>query len=255
MKLTDSESELILQYAKKNGYTGFGSGKFHIYGTKVTSNRILTELGFPSALKTDGLYRVFTEYKDLKPEILNALRKLEVQVQQVSFENFSNELAEASMEQERSIRENIQIFKTIRRNSELDPNANRNGGMTLIAFNTKTRALISGKDVSIDAILQILGTDREDILLNPDVLHVWPVFNPYTPDIYFEMADEKLWEGKTRALNTAIPPRWMTHADKVEPKLDGFIGKLICHLFPDVEDRERVLDWCHYAIFKRNGTV
>lgn len=255
MKLEDSESKLILQYAKDNGYVGFHAGKFHINGARVSNTKVLSELGFPAALKMDGLYRVFTEYKDLKQEILNTLRQVKTGLGMAEFGSFSEELAGSGIEQEKSIRENILIFKTIRRNSELDPHAGRYGGMTLIAFNPETRAILSGKDISIDALLTVLGTDREEILLNPDVVHVWPVFNPYVPDIHFEMSDDKLWSNKIQALNTAIPPRWMTHADSVEPKLGGFIGKLILHLFPDPEDRERVLDWCHYAIFKRNGTV
>lgn len=255
MKLTENEIERLLELSEHRGFEGFNGSKFLVQGSKVGRSGVLSNLGFPAALKTDGLYRLHSEYKELTNEIISALQSVRASGKILTHGAADVDWIEAGILQEDAIKNNIQIFKTVKKSPRLDPAGQRNNGMTIIAFNTDSRVLLNGQGVSIDGILNVLGTNREEVLASPSIPHVWPVFNPYISDLKFTTKEESLGSMDITALNTAIPPKWMTHSKVTTPKFGGFIGKLVNHLFPDPEDLERVLDWCHYAIFKRNGTV
>ena len=255
--LTQEEKDKLMSIAVDNGYWGFSKGKYLFNKRSSTSPATLfTGIGFPKALKVDGLYRVFAEFDDLKGEIANLMSEYAPEGYKNSNDSSIAVEEESSAEQLRMIRNDIALFKTIRFDSSIDPKAKKNGGVSILAFNTKTRTLVNGNFVSIDGILSVKGLDRDSVIDDNAIPHVWPVFNPYTTDLKFKHTDNTLGEDAIVALNTAIPPRWMTHhSEWVKPKFTGFYKKLVEWLFPDEQERERVLDWCHHAIFKRNGTV
>lgn len=91
---------------------------------------------------------------------------------------------------------------------------------------------------------------REEVI-NSDTPIVVPIFNPRMTDfIYAEQGES----GKEMLyLNTYVPPAWRKL--NAEPRYHGFIKDLMEHLFPKKEDREFVLDWLHYAVVGKNGTM
>lgn len=251
-----------MSLAKEAGYRGYHDGNYYIFNTKTSvPSTALKKLGFPKPLlvkdKDTNLMTIclsFKNYEDAVVELLQGDKYYEPE--------FNNQMTpgigdtDSGAEQEVIIREDISIFKTVRTEGVMDPGAKKAGGLSILAFNNKSRVLLNGGRVSLDGILTILGTNREEAANSKNVPHVWPVFNPYTTELTFPHKDPMLSDRKITALNTAIPPRWMTHRSPgVKAKFHGFIKTLIEHLFPEEIERELVLDWCHYAIYKRNGTV
>ena len=256
--LKDEEIEKLLELAEEKGYRGFAKGKFYIRGRATASDQtLLKNLDFPAGLDVDGLHRLQAKFKDLKNQIVETLEQMPYTSAAVNSESSGLVTSEEqSAEQIGYINDNICLYKTIRIDSTIDPGAKRRGGLSILAFNTATRTIINGNKISIDGIMALRGVMRDTVATDENVPHVWPVFNPYTPDLTFKTKDKILGKREVLALNTAIPAPWMLNKDKgARPELTGFIKKLIMHLFPYEKDRESVLDWCHYAIFKRNGTV
>lgn len=256
--LSSEELEFVRTVASNNGYIGYSQGKyFFSNGSKTTSSSTLfKKLALKEAFVAAGQYKLESMFRlgTAEKPILDCLEKVEykrVGPAQASEEVASQENSQGIIQ---SIQDNIQIFKTVRRSGVYDPSAKKSNGMAIIAFNNVTRKLINAAEVSIDGLLSIKGWTRDDVIASPGISVVWPDFNPYTPEINFTKYVEELGR-EHLALNTAIPPKWLKTYPERKGKLDGFIKKLIFHLFPDEVDRELVLDWCHYALFKRNGTV
>lgn len=250
-----------MSLAKENGYRGFANGQFHIFKTKLTNPKsALQRLTIvPSVLRDLGHHVLVSMYDQKVPDILSLLKS---EKYEEPIEKFENNLvqgvgdAQDGNRQLDIIKNDISIFKTVRTDGIDDPGAKKGGGLSILAFNTKSRVLLNGSKISIDGILTILGTSREAVCQNVEIPHVWPEFNPYTTALTFPTKHPFLSDETITALNTAIPPKWMTHrSENIGPKYHGFIKTLIEHLFPDEHERERVLDWCYWAIFKRNGTV
>ncbi len=255
MLFSEKEISLIQSLAKDNGYEGFLDGKYYCTEGRVlnSDNKILAELGFPAVLNQEGLLRVFIAYKDLKIPICRALAKVKLPRREFSVDNSIASL-DSSMRQVEAVRENILLMKTARLADIHDPKA-ANYGLAIIAFNKTTREIINSPVMNIDGMLRMRGTSREEVMASENIPYVWPEFHPYRTEITFEKFERSISEDIS-ILNTFRPPQWMTEANKeVGPELTGFIGKLVHHLFPYEPDREAVLDWCHWALKERVGTV
>lgn len=261
--ITDIEKDLILSLARSRGYLGFRQNAYYLQSDRGhksrTYNTLCRDILFPQSLNQDGLYRIFANYKDLKADICKLLESISYEG---ATSNYSNPLTsmevateDTSKEISEAIQQSLQVFKTPKFNSLIDPFAKKNGGGTLLIINTDTRQILNGNSLSYDMVLQLKGTSRPEIMADPNIPLVWPQFNPYTPNLTFTKYLEEL-NAEITILNTAIPPKWMTLEDpRISPGIPPFIRTLIDHLFPYEEEREAVLDWCHYAIFKRNGTI
>ena len=106
-------------------------------------------------------------------------------------------------------------------------------------------------DVSTEIYLANTGLKMGEILSSPDIPAVYPTYNPYRHEAIFE--DYNKYGEVVPFVNYYSPPRW--HGVEVPPAYRGKIRTLIEHVFPNEEEREQVLDWMHYAITKKNGTV
>ncbi len=258
--ISSSEKILILDRISKEGYRGFDRGKFHVYDSTTTVPKsVLAKLSFPKILEVEGLYHLAVKYKNLVDDIVEILRSVPFIAPDHDFKN-PETLDEVSSPNSSGaqvgiIRDDIALFKTVRTDGVIDPGA-KSTGISVLAFNMVSRVLLDARKISINGLLAIKKIKREEVVDMESIPFVWPEFNPYTPDIKFSKYDPSLSNKKIECLNTAIPPRWMTHASKdIKPGLSPFLRRLIYHLFPYDIERELVLDWCHYAIFKRNGTV
>lgn len=249
----------IIELAQTNGYEGFASGKYHCNGSKTAvAKTLFSQISFPGALKSAKLFELALGFRENENEILEVLRTIkyrrQVQLPQPQNYDFNRDM-ENSRQQIFNLNK-LLLFKSVKSGGIYDPGAKRSG-FSVIAFNPATRMIINSPEYSVDGIMALRGMDRKDVSSMEEIPHVWPVFNPYTPEFRFPTTTVVFGKKEqVEALNTAIPPKWMTdHSADVTPGVKGFIRKLTEHLFPDPEERERVLDWCHYAIFKRNGTV
>ncbi len=107
-------------------------------------------------------------------------------------------------------------------------------------------------DIEAETYLSAVGLSKEELLSNPKIPMVYPIYNPYTL--------ERLYSGRTMSgvenilnLNLYNPPSWRFVG--ASPKYGGTIKKLFEHVFPVEKDREFVLDWFHYLVTTRNATV
>ena len=257
MELTDKEKELILEVAESKGYKFFAKNSYYWRDFKTTSDKKLFEnLDFPASLNIEGLWRVFGNFKSLKIPILETLRSIQGKKEELT--NHADIIdGDKSNEHFKEMAKDFAFFKTPLRDLIRDPGATRSGGLSIVCINKNTRHIVDHAAVNVDGLLSSIGVQREEIPHRDDIPMIYPKFNPYTPDMTFMAKWEALGgDREMLALNTALPPKWMKD-DKshLTPKIGDFISRLITHLFPKEEERERVLDWCHYAIFKRNGTV
>lgn len=260
MELTQEEQELIIKVAEEKGYKYFFKDKYYWKDIKTTSEKkILELLKFPDSLKIEGLYRVVSHYEELKTDVLSTLRMLKGSVKEL---DTSSEIIDGDRSNQSftEMLKKFALFKTPLKDLIKDPGAIRSGGLSIICINKDTRHIVDHNKVNIDGMLSSLGISREEVVMREDIPMIYPKFNPYTADITYETKWDLLGgESNMLALNTAIPPRWMKDVKEgkcdVEPKIGNFIQRLITHLFPLDHERELVLDWCHYAVFKRNGTV
>jgi hypothetical protein len=211
-------------------------------------------LDLKSKLREWKLIELYADFKTHEGKILSVLNSVAVDFDIANasdLDGVGEESTEGQMEQ---IEDSILLFKTLKIDKNLDPNGLK--GLTILAFNKDTRTFINGMRFSIEGILKLKGTTREEIMESKSIPLVWPEFNPYTPDITFDTLVPSIGKKKIVALNTAAPPYWMTEGSKdVEPGMGPFISKLFNHLFPDKTEHDAILDWVHYAVFKRNGTV
>ena len=255
--LLPNEKSSIVEYAASKGYQGVSSkGEFVVGGIKTKSpNTFLRNLGLPHALETLGQYRVLNKFKLLHSEIVDTLKEIPYSPKPIEISDLSKSLftEENSNKLKNVFIGKYDLYKTLKFNMGFDPNAKKSNGMSLIIMNPESRNILNGNSVSYDAILSLKGTARELIADDPSIPLVWPVFNPYTSELTYESTGDDFGGETIIALNTAIPPKWI--GVESSPKFEGFIKKLFVHLFPNEEERELVLDWFHYAIFKRNGTV
>jgi energy-coupling factor transporter ATP-binding protein EcfA2 len=258
----NSAIDRIVKYAVDSGYTGFRSGKFHFKGrTSTSASTTIKGLMLSELLSQNNEMELLGVLTGRPVDVGLALESISIPepkrevVVDRNFETIHGELVQGGKVQENSLRNQILLFKSVRIDAAYDPKA-KNLGTCIIALNQETREIMNNPSLGIDGILQIKGMTREEAIMSPNVPHCWPMFNPYTPDLTFKCYPDQLGNIETVAINTAVPPKWMAlYSKKCEPKFRGFIKDLMVHLFPDEVDREKVLDWCHYAVFSRNGTV
>lgn len=107
-------------------------------------------------------------------------------------------------------------------------------------------------DIEPEVFLALTERNIGNMISDDSVLKVMTTFDPYTLKSLY-VRETKTGSLTTWHVNYYIPPRWRFL--DVAPAYDGFIKKLVEHLFPNEDEREYVLDWLHYAIVFRNDTV
>lgn len=257
MELTEQEQELLLEIAVSKGYKFFAKNNYYWRDFKTTSDKKIFEyLEFPNSLNAEGLYRVFGNFKPMKIHILETLRSIRGKQEELTNHN---EIVDGDKTNDhfKEMAKDFAFFKTPLRDLIKDPGATRSGGLSVVCINKASRHIVDHATVNVDGLLSSIGVNREEVPHRDDIPMIYPKFNPYTPEMTFMAKWDALGGDKEMlCLNTALPPKWMKDdTSHLQPRIGDFVLRLINHLFPKEEERERVLDWCHYAIFKRNGTV
>ncbi len=251
---TSEDLELLYKTAKSLGYKNFRNGRFATQSAGSSAN-------FDTLAKKLGLEHVLLSLDNKGPYIAFKANLSEVRQYFVDREKEIRDSKEAeggglfydSSKKLMAALKTHTLYKTYKDMGDYDEGHRKSLGFSVIAFNPETQALVA-PDIRVDAYLAVRDIKRADVPLNPDIRHVWPVFNPFTAELHFPITLEDV--GEIDALNLAIPPNWLKKLKPTtKPEFSGFIHRLIHHLFPDEEDRERVLDWCHYAVTRRNGTM
>ena len=261
--LDKSDLDVVSEILSDIGFAG-RKGKYFSFGGKKYSNvdKAIADMDILKRIADRGRSDLFVKLS-LDPTSLSYLHKY-ISTWGIAEINAGGEEGadiaydkQSSKDQMKILAQKVAVFKTTKVIGSADPGYKKNQGVSLILFNTESRQVMNGNQINLDGILKAKGITRDEAVDSPQVPHVWPVFNPLIPDLKFETTEPAVFGyQKIIALNTAVPPKWMLQASKkVKPGLKGFIGKLVSSLFPEEEDRERVLDWCHYTLVKKNGTV
>lgn len=254
--LDEREATILSDYVLSSGFIAFdGSHYLFDMGKTSSSSKAMKYLGLPDGLKTIGQYKLFSEFESHIPYIVSVMRGIKRSVKDVSNPETSV-IKEGQSMDIRAMHKTINIYKSLCKLPQLDPDCTKGMGISILLYNPLSGDFINGNYLSIDAYLGTLGLNRKVISTMDDIPYVVPEFNPYIPEITFKKDGKEFGiPNEVTILNTAIAPEWMKGPYSKKPELSGFIGKLIRHLFPDEKSREQVLDWAHYAVFSRNGTV
>jgi hypothetical protein len=254
--LTEKERKSIEDYILSKGYIGYRSPNYILKSGKSTSlSKALKLLNLPQGLKELGEYKLFAEFENHSSEYLEILQTIVGGGMEVSLSEQSP-FKESVPMNIREMHQNIDIYKSLVKLPLMDPGAERGPGISILLYNTLNKDFINGHSISIEGYLGTLGLTRKEVATMDSIPYVTPEFNPYVPEAIFTKSGKEYgFSGDITILNTAIAPEWMKGPYSRKPELSGFIGKLVNHLFPDEKTREQVLDWAHYAVFSRNGTV
>ena len=260
--LGEFREEDVLKHLISIGYKGFSDkGKYYFaFGnsTKIYGN-VEKELRLPVSLyecEEFDFRKLANSYPQYKEEIARLLRSHKL-VTSTAPSNRSNSLQQD--EKIKSSSQKLEIYKTKLMGAVHDPGNIKSYGYSVVMLNPETRNIVSGRVISTDAVLRERKITREEFADREDIIEVIPRFNPVCPDLIFESSDDITGiAGKEPLtyLNTAIPPFWVfPDYDHCPPVIGPFITKLVNHLFPLSDEREKVLDWVHYALVSKNGTA
>lgn len=259
-EITDADQEVLAEIVRECDYQGYKNGKYIFEGQSTgVEARAEKRLGLPGAFKEKGAVNLFAYYDELRTQIFKMIRG--IRPERPEIENDAEKIVDGSItnKQYETVASEIAVFKTPVKDLMKDPGAARSGGFNLILMNTTTRHIINPQVIDYDSILYMKKLKREEISEDDRISLVYPKFDPMVSDLVFDSTWDHLGSRvPMQALNTAVPPKWMMDSKENldwKPRIGNYISRLINHLFTDEEERERVLDWCHYAIFKRNGTV
>jgi len=106
-------------------------------------------------------------------------------------------------------------------------------------------------NVSTEIYLATTGLKMAELLSSQDIPAVYRTYNPYRYEALFE--DYDAWGELVPYVNYYTPPRWVKV--KAQKSYGGKIRTLIDHLFPEPEEKEKVLDWMHHSITTKCGTI
>jgi hypothetical protein len=236
--LSPSQKEIIISVARSQGYIKWVGGKFYTKHANTTvGTKFLAAINFPTALwdRVSELGDVLKNYEKCISEILDTLQEAgkEILAPLPTLETY---VAGGS--------DNI---------ASLVPMLNierKKGDPLILLYNPENHKVLPRVDIQMYLIKS--GRKEQEIINDSSVLSVVTVFDPFCPEPIVHRLHDGL-NRKIAHLNLYTAPRWQRtdHA----PKYEGFIKTLIEHLFPVSEERESVLDWMHYALTRRNGTI
>lgn len=241
--------EYILDMAMSEGYLGLDpvSGKFLMEGRSPTTvaKKIVTLLNLEARAREDKNYEAVVLLSSVEgmAQLDQAFRSVVVRKPEApnEFESLGAPTEVAG----------ISVFKSNILVKAIDPRGFRAGGPCILLYNSDTRGIVNGLQYSIDGVLSGMGLVREEILQNPNTRPAVSRFDPYDLSPVKPVKDPVL--GPVYSINLYSPPPWRSCL--VEGAFTGWIKQLMEHLFLDREELERVLDWAHYAIVRRNGTM
>jgi hypothetical protein len=248
MTLGTKQKEALFSIFESSGFRYFDKSKYIFEGNikKGTINSFLKQLGAPDCFKTEELALLGMAYKEGNVPV----KELGVIIEEWSVDRRSESaLATVDLsEEELSEAEDVNSFV-----KSLVPTVN-------VTRNAKDKVILldpykeyrPALDIDPEFFMIQSGTSYQELAANPRVKKVMTCFDPYTLKSLF-VRESKSSSIKMHHVNYYIAPRW--RFVPVKPAFEGFIKKLIEHLFPDEGDRNYVLDWLHFALVRRNETV
>lgn len=244
--LSETQKKLILDLAIERGYSGKKGGKFIARGGVSSSSdakRFLKALGFPDAL---------LKYSDV-PEMVQVIFK---------YPDYISEIGQVLHEGAKQFEKDLPVMEGVEESEIADLNSYLETLYPIINLTSVDSRdqiiLINPADhrpvnrVSLDIYLAKTGRKLNEIITSDRIMSVVPYFNPYSLEPFVTRFNHDL-QIPIRHLNLYRPPLW--RKAHVAPAYGGFIKQLMEWLFPVAQEREDVLDWLHYAIVRRNGSI
>ncbi len=243
--LSEIQKNLLKDIAKAKGLKGYVKGKYISLGSKTEDPRKLVKnLGIKEAMKAHTeLLPVLVDYDLYLGEIMALMTSQAREMQEERDRNNELPVHPLNVDEGRDFDAAIRSLYPV-----IDISGRGKDGLFLV--NSTTDKVVY--DISLDLYLLRTGQSVQDIMKSGKVLTAMPKFDPYNMNSFTKRLHPGLGV-EVAYLNTYVPPAWRyVHA---EPKFEGFIKILIDHLFPEPQEREDVLDWIHYAVTHRNGTI
>lgn len=241
---------------EESGYEGYdpSKNKYHIDGLPPTSslNKVIKSMGLKERASKHKYYELALTLDSIGDEIEKVVHSIPFGDEDNYNKNSVGFIAKSS-EVYMHLTENLHVFKTLVRFKDIDPVGYRSSSMSVLLYNKMERTVVNGSKYSIDAILELLETDRAKVLKSKNVHLAEAVFNPYSTEPLIELNNTSLYGVPITGINLYKPPAWRGITDKAS--YGGWIKQIIEHLIVDEQEREAVLDWMHFSIVSRNGTV
>lgn len=240
----------ILRAIEASGYTGYKGTKYTFNTGDSTGSlkKAIEMLKLPTILKDQGQLELALDLATNTASYENTIRECLQSIRSMAIQKLISSDADP-----KSTAEFVAKIKTL----EVYRSATKmpGGFGQVILYNPATNEILHPSQWSYETILPILGLSEQEILRDPDMPLCIVKFDPRKKDrVFKEYASP--FGAPLSCINLASPPAWRTkHSEGIEPKFHGFIRELFEHLFPDENERELVLDWFHYALVSRNGTV
>lgn len=235
--LSPSQASKIIELAHEAGLQKYKDGKYATTSGNTTDvKKLFRILDFPEVFKNHRplLTDAYMDFNSIRNEVIQLLRD--------EFEEGGTDYGgeESGREFNSKLAKLIPVVNVAAKN--------KTDMIMLVDPETKRPVY----DINVDIYLLRTNQKDSEILSSRTATSIVPRFDPYSLDSMVTRSHKYL-NVDILHLNTYVPPKWrFVHA---KPKFEGFIKTLIDHLFPIPEEREDVLDWLHYAITRRNGTV
>jgi hypothetical protein len=247
---SDPEKSALKQIFKHAGFKRFESGRYIFAGNVKTTSvkNFLKQIGAPECFgKFPELAAIGFSYLSNKLD----LSSFEEVVVEWSEENAKPKIvlstATVTEEEEAEAEDAMSFIQTLVPAINISPNAKDE--LILLDPHKEFRPVM---DINPEIFLTLTETTVINLIRDEEVRKVVTTFNPYILKSLY-VAPTKKGSLTTWNVNYYVAPAWRFL--EVAPAYDGFIKKLIEHLFPNENEREYVLDWLHYSIVFRNDTV
>jgi energy-coupling factor transporter ATP-binding protein EcfA2 len=244
--LSDLQKSLIVSIAVSKGFQGYHNDKFIIRGNKTGDEvKLYKSLKFPESLKEQKkeLAEVIIDWESYSEVVGNLLRSDGVAVYK-SLQPVSPPLPGLESHVETGELDAL-IFQLV-------PliNLSKKSGDRILLYNPNNNKILH--DLDLDYYLWKMGKSLQELSVTSGVLGVIPYFDPYCLEPFVDKHHANMGI-VLKHLNIYNVPDW--RKERIAPNYGGFIKTLMEHLFPVAQEREDVLDWLHYALVRRNGSI
>jgi hypothetical protein len=257
MALSQEQKDILDIVSQEAGFSGVRGEKALVSGEKVTRSKLLKTLGLRECLITKGTNEALSlalHWDTVKLEVESYLFSQKVVVEPQDAQSLSPVINEsATLKYYQVAADQFFIVKTLDvEGIETYSGHVKPGQLPVIIINKESRTLVPGRKKSIDGILHLLGTSREDVLKNNNVPLVSLRFDPYRTELVYTGDDDVFGQGFP-ILNTCPIPKWRYL--KAKPHYGGFIKALLENVFVEEKERHHAILWLRQMLIGRNDTI
>lgn len=209
-------------------------------------DKIIELMSLSDVLAKIGKYHLIpTVASHCKPILLSEMKKIPY----VAVSRVKNESGEIPPEQTTAYYDTYSKLEIYRSTNKTPPQYGE-----FIFYNAEIDRLITVDQVNPEIVYAAKQTTESELKKDKGVDLVPTKWNPTIHSRFFDEFDINA-KMVTRHLNLANAPVWRAVASPdIKPFYGGFMKRLIEHLFVDLEDRAKVLDWIHHALVGRAQT-